>query len=71
MSICAGFGWGRIIFFTVAGHRVDNVEIFLVLLTRAYTGPRLFLLFILTHWRGKLGLHGRLRGTTARTDDSN
>lgn len=60
VDACAGFGWGRInllhsgwcgaVFWTYAEHSVDNIEKFLLLLSRAYIEPRSFLsTFILLH----------------------
>lgn len=38
----------------------DNTEKFLSLLGRAYTEPRLFLLFVVPCWQGTFGVRGRL-----------
>lgn len=49
---------------------VDNMEMFLLLLSWACTEPKPFLLFVLAMLAKKLGLYGRLvGGHTARTSD--
>lgn len=56
----------KLIFFTLAGmglcfgfvlNRVMMIEMFLLLLRRAYTDPRPFLLFVLSHQQGEWGSH--------------
>lgn len=71
-----GLAGMELIFFTMAGmglcwicaeHRIDNIEMFLLFLSRAYTQPRPFLNFALPGWGG----WGSLGGDTARTGDPN
>lgn len=64
-AYCTSFVWGRVnflhsawyeaMFGNCAEHRVYNTEIFLLLLSRACTGPRPFLLCILPQWQGRDG----------------
>ena len=59
---CTGFGWGRVnflpsgwygaVFWICVEHRVDNTEMFLLLLSTAYREPRPLLLLIWPRWRG-------------------
>ena len=45
-------------FWVCAELRADNTEMFLLLLSRACTEPRLFLLLVLPHWGGDWGCLG-------------
>lgn len=42
-------GYCKVVVWICAEHRVDKREMFLLLLIRAYTEPRPFLLFVLPH----------------------
>lgn len=61
----AGMG----LFWTCAEHRADNIEISLLLLSRACTDLRPFLLSMLPWLARNLGVHGVLGGDTAGTGD--
>lgn len=51
-------GWYGAVFWICAEHSVDNIEMFLSLLSRVCTEPRPFLLLMLPHWKGSWGCMG-------------
>lgn len=64
-ATCAGFGWGGVnflhnswqgaVFGICAEHSDDNIELFLLLLSRAHSEPGTVLLLVRPHWRGAGG----------------
>lgn len=43
-------GWDVVVFWVCSEHSVGNIVMFLLFLSRVYTGPRHFLLFVLPQW---------------------
>lgn len=50
--------WNRAMFWIFVEHRVDNIEVFLSFLSRAYTEPRPLLLFCFSCCQGSWGCMG-------------
>lgn len=62
-------GWYGFVFWICAEHRIDTIETFLVLLSRAQ--QKAFSAFLTAILVRKLGVHGWLGGDIARTGDPN
>lgn len=54
---CTGFGWSRV-YHIYDELRIDNAEMLLQMLNRAYREPRSFLFFVLPLWRTSWGCMG-------------